>query len=45
MVEDEISAEQFLLREVLSDENIRVLEFNRNKQNLEEFFLNLVEGA
>jgi ABC-2 type transport system ATP-binding protein len=45
MVEDEDSAEQFLLREILSDENIRVLEFNRNKQNLEEFFLNLVEGA
>jgi ABC-2 type transport system ATP-binding protein len=45
MVEDEDSAEQFLLREVLLDENIRVLEFNRNKQNLEEFFLNLVEGA
>ena len=45
VVKDEEIAEKSLLREVLSDENVRVLEFNRNKQNLEEVFFNLVEGA
>ena len=44
MVNDEDRAEQSLLREVLSDENISVVEFSRNKQNLEEVFLSLVEG-
>ncbi len=44
-VKDEELAERALLREVLSDENLVVLEFCRNKQNLEEVFLNLVEGA
>lgn len=44
VVKDEEIAERSLLREVLSDENVRVLEFNRNKQNLEEVFLSLVEG-
>jgi len=43
-VKDEDLAERYLLREVLSDENMRVLEFSRNKQNLEEVFLRLVEG-
>lgn len=45
VVKDEEIAEKILLREVLSDENVTVLEFNRNKQNLEEVFLSLVEGA
>lgn len=45
VVKDEEIAEKILLREVLSDENVCVLEFNRNKQNLEEVFLSLVEGA
>lgn len=44
VVKDEESAENHLLRSVLSDENVRVLEFSRNKQNLEEVFLSLVEG-
>jgi len=43
-VKDEDLAERYLLREILSDENVRVLEFSRNKQNLEEVFLRLVEG-
>ncbi len=45
VVKEEEIAERYLLREVLSDENVRVLDFNRNKQNLEEVFLRLVEGA
>ena len=45
VVKDEEIAEKIFLREVLSDENVTVLEFNRNKQNLEEVFLSLVEGA
>lgn len=44
VVNDEESAEKYLLRSALSDENVRVLEFSRNKQNLEEVFLGLVEG-
>ncbi len=44
LAKDEEVAEKSLLREVLSDENVRILEFSRNKQNLEEVFLNLVEG-
>lgn len=44
VVKDEEAAERSLLREVLSDENLIVLEFSRNKQNLEEVFLSLVEG-
>ena len=42
---DEDNAEKDLLRMVLSDENIRVTAFQRTKQNLEEVFLTLVEGA
>ncbi|PKO05807.1 MAG: hypothetical protein CVU41_10325 [Chloroflexi bacterium HGW-Chloroflexi-3] len=45
VVKDEDLAERTLLREVLSDENLIGLEFSRNKQNLEEVFLSLVEGA
>lgn len=45
VIKDEEMAEKALLREVLSDENLIVLEFSRNKQNLEEVFLSLVEGA
>ncbi|MBE0686334.1 MAG: hypothetical protein IH585_10065, partial [Anaerolineaceae bacterium] len=45
MVKDEEMAERAMLREVLSDENLIVLEFSRNKQNLEEVFLSLVEGV
>ena len=45
LAKDEEMAEQLLLREVLSDENVKVLEFTRSKQNLEEVFLSLVEGA
>ena len=44
LAKDEEVAEKSLLREVLSDENVCVLEFSRNRQNLEEVFLNLVEG-
>jgi ABC-2 type transport system ATP-binding protein len=44
VAKDEEMAEKYLLREVLSDENVHVVEFNRNKQNLEEVFLSLVEG-
>jgi ABC-2 type transport system ATP-binding protein len=45
IVKDEQTAEQNLLREVLVDENTVVCEFGRNKQNLEQVFLQLVEGA
>ena len=44
IVKDEQIAEQNLLREVLVDENSVVCEFGRNKQNLEQVFLQLVEG-
>jgi ABC-2 type transport system ATP-binding protein len=43
-VTDEAAAEAQLLRTVLSDAHINVLEFGRKKYELEEVFLGLVEG-
>jgi ABC-2 type transport system ATP-binding protein len=44
-VKDETAAETQLLRLVLSDENLAVTEFGRKKYELEEVFLNIVEGS
>jgi ABC-2 type transport system ATP-binding protein len=44
-VADEAIAEQQLLRLALSDENLVVTEFGRKKYDLEEIFLNIVEGS
>ena len=44
-VNDEQVAESQLLRLVLSDENLVVTEFGRKKHDLEEIFLNIVEGS
>ena len=44
-VTDENAAEDQLLRLVLADEHIRVVEFGRKKYELEEVFLGLVEGS
>jgi len=44
-VKDEGLAEQHLLRLALSDENLVVTEFGRKKHDLEEVFLNIVEGS
>jgi ABC-2 type transport system ATP-binding protein len=44
-VTDETAAENQLLRMVLSDPGVRVAEFGRQKYNLEEIFLNIVEGG
>ncbi|MAT40836.1 MAG: multidrug ABC transporter ATP-binding protein [Anaerolineaceae bacterium] len=41
---DQTLAEKELLRAVLSDENVQVSEFQRLKLNLEDVFLQLVEG-
>ena len=43
-VTDEAAAEEQLLRVVLSDAQVHVLEFGRKKYELEEVFLGLVEG-
>ncbi len=43
-VTDEAAAEDQLLRLVLADPQLRVIEFGRKKYELEEVFLNLVEG-
>ncbi len=43
-VTDERAAEDQLLRLVLSDEHVNVIEFGRKKYELEEVFLGLVEG-
>ncbi|HTP10959.1 MAG TPA: ABC transporter ATP-binding protein [Anaerolineae bacterium] len=43
-VTDEAAAEEQLLRLILSDPQINVLEFGRKKYELEEVFLGLVEG-
>jgi ABC-2 type transport system ATP-binding protein len=43
-VTDEAAAEEQLLRVVLSDAQVNVLEFGRKKYELEEVFLGLVEG-
>lgn len=44
-VNDETMAEQRLLREVLADASIIVTDFNRKKYELEEIFIDLVEGG
>ncbi|HET7087672.1 MAG TPA: ABC transporter ATP-binding protein [Anaerolineae bacterium] len=44
-VNDEQIAESQLLRLALSDENLVVTEFGRKKHDLEEIFLNIVEGS
>jgi ABC-2 type transport system ATP-binding protein len=43
-VTDEAAAEEQLLRVILSDVQVQVLEFGRKKYELEEVFLGLVEG-
>ena len=43
-VTDEAAAEEQLLRVVLADAQVNVLEFGRKKYELEEVFLGLVEG-
>jgi len=44
-VKDDAIAESQLLRLVLADENLAVTEFGRKKYELEEVFLNIVEGS
>jgi ABC-2 type transport system ATP-binding protein len=44
-VNDEAAAREKLLRLVLSDPSVIVVEFGRQKHNLEEVFLELVEGG
>ncbi len=44
-VSDETAAEEQLLRLVLEDQAITVTQFGRKTSNLEEVFLNLVEGS
>ena len=44
-VSDDLFAKDNLLRMVLDEPSIRVLEFNRKKYELEEVFLNIVEGS
>jgi ABC-2 type transport system ATP-binding protein len=43
-VSDEGMAESRLLRHILADEEMIVTEFSRKKYDLEEVFMNLVEG-
>src|SRR4030042_6873915 len=44
-VTDEAAAENNLVRLVLSEPGATVLEFERQKYNLEDIFLNIVEGG
>jgi len=44
-VSDEPAAEAQLLRLAMADEGVTVTEFGRQKHNLEQIFLNLVEGG
>jgi ABC-2 type transport system ATP-binding protein len=44
-VTDEAAAESTLLRMILSEPTASVVEFGRQKYNLEDVFLNIVEGA
>jgi hypothetical protein len=44
-VTDEAAAEYSLLRMVLSEPTASVVEFGQQKYNLEDVFLNIVEGA
>ena len=43
-MKDEAAAENQLLRLVLADQQVTVTEFGRKKYELEEVFLNIVEG-
>jgi ABC-2 type transport system ATP-binding protein len=43
-VTEESAAEADLLRQVLADERVTVTEFSRKKYELEEIFMNIVEG-
>src|SRR5512137_1707646 len=43
-VSDEAAAEAHLLRHILADEAVVVTDFNRKKYDLEEVFMNLVQG-
>lgn len=45
VVNDQQAAQAQLLRLVLADEEVSVLEFGRKKHELEEIFIQLVEGA
>ena len=44
-ISDEATAEQHLLRLILQDPAVIVTSFGRKTYNLEEVFLNLVEGS
>ena len=44
-VSDEKAAKEKLLRLVLSDNSLNVTDFGRKTYNLEEIFLNIVEGS
>jgi ABC-2 type transport system ATP-binding protein len=44
-VRDEAAAERHLLRLVMADPGVTVLEFGRTRHNLEDVFVDLVEGA
>lgn len=44
-VNDQDTAEQELLRQLLLDENVVVTDFRRNEYELEDFFFNIVEGT
>jgi ABC-2 type transport system ATP-binding protein len=44
-VSDEQAAEAHLLRQVLADESLTVVEFSRKRYQLEEFFMDIVEGG
>jgi ABC-type multidrug transport system ATPase subunit len=44
-VTDEQAAEAHLLRQVLADESLTVVEFSRKRYELEEIFISIVEGG
>jgi len=44
-VNDQDTAEQELLRQLLLDESVVVTDFRRNEYELEDFFFNIVEGT
>ena len=44
-VTDDVAAKEQLLRIVLRENGVRVTEFNRKKYELEEVFMNIIEGA
>jgi ABC-2 type transport system ATP-binding protein len=43
-VADETAAEEHLFRLLAQDEEVRVLEYGRKRYELEEIFMQLVEG-